>query len=251
MTTIVIIIIVFVAIRVIAQIVSDNQAKEYQKQRNDNRRNASLENPVRKNKLGAYSKSIVYEELSRRGQFGNIFVYSDAKTIVICGREYKFDEIVECHLESQGATYVTTPDRYQMAEQQFLYGMGQRYNVSTQTQVYNKPTDNFTPVVNPNPEIQNNNNGNNIVVPINPVVVPVETKVVQVQPIQIQPILPLEPVPVVQPTPVILPPSSNKVESHHHSGGGSSNADEACGNVFLCILCCICYVLASGLGGGH
>lgn len=139
MTTIVIIIIVFVAIRVIAQIVSDNQAKEYQKQRNDNRRNASLENPVRKNKLGAYSKSIVYEELSRRGQFGNIFVYSDAKTIVICGREYKFDEIVECHLESQGATYVTTPDRYQMAEQQFLYGMGQRYNVSTQTQVYNNP----------------------------------------------------------------------------------------------------------------
>lgn len=139
MTTIVIIIIVFVAIRVIAQIISDNQAKEYQKQRNDNRRNASLESPVRKNKLGAYSKSIVYEELSRPGQFGNIFVYSDAKTIVICGREYKFDEIVECHLESQGATYVTTPDRYEMAREQFLYGMGQKYNVRTQTQVYNNP----------------------------------------------------------------------------------------------------------------
>lgn len=127
------------AIRVIAQIISDNQAKEYQKQRNDNRRNASLESPVRKNKLGAYSKSIVYEELSRPGQFGNIFVYSDAKTIVICGREYKFDEIVECHLESQGATYVTTPDRYEMAREQFLYGMGQKYNVRTQTQVYNNP----------------------------------------------------------------------------------------------------------------
>ena len=139
MTAIVIIIIVFVAIRVIAQIISDNQAKEYQKQRNDNRRNASLESPVRKNKLGAYSKSIVYEELSRPGQFGNIFVYSDAKTIVICGREYKFDEIVECHLESQGATYVTTPDRYEMAREQFLYGMGQKYNVRTQTQVYNNP----------------------------------------------------------------------------------------------------------------
>lgn len=139
MTTIVIVIIVFVAIKIIVQVVSNNQEKEYEKQRKANKRNASTESPVRRNKLGTYSKSIVYEELLKPGQFGSIFVYSDAKTIVICGREYKFDEIVECHLESQGATYVTTPDRFEMAEQQYLYGMGQRYNVSTQTQVYNNP----------------------------------------------------------------------------------------------------------------
>lgn len=139
MTTFVIIVVVFLAIRVIAQIVSDNQAKEYQKQRNANKRIANLENPQRKSQHGTCSKSIVYEELLRPGQFGNIFVYSNAKTIAINGREFSFSEIVECHLESQGATYVTTPDRYQMAEQQFLYGMGQRYNVRTQTQVYNNP----------------------------------------------------------------------------------------------------------------
>lgn len=140
MTGIVIVVVVILVIKVIGQILSDKQQKEDVQRYNAQKRSASIESQERKNRLGTYSKNIVYENLLKPGTFGSIFVYSGAKTIVINNREYKFSEIVECHLESQGtATYITTPDRYEMAEQQFLYGMGQRYNVSTQTQVIQQP----------------------------------------------------------------------------------------------------------------
>ena len=42
-------------------------------------------------------------------------------------------------MEKGATTYVTTPNQYEMAREQVLWGMGQRYNVSTQTQVLQQP----------------------------------------------------------------------------------------------------------------
>lgn len=113
--------------------------EERKKQEKQPWKSVSAESEERAKRLGYFAKSIKYRELTKPGQYGTILVYTDAKTIVINNWEYKFSEIIDCRLEKGATTYVTTPNQYEMAREQVLWGMGQRYNVSTQTQVLQQP----------------------------------------------------------------------------------------------------------------
>lgn len=131
---------VFVVLAVIVQLSKEDEKKE-SNDTEKNYRKAMSEDQYVTSRLGSASKQLVYKQLQNPQKFGKISVHEQAKTVVINGWEYKFGEIIECHLEQQGnTTYVSTPDRFQMAEQQFLYGMGQKYNVRTQTQEFRLPS---------------------------------------------------------------------------------------------------------------
>lgn len=74
----------------------------------------------------------------------NIYVYEETKTIFIMGKKYIFDDILSCNIEKilyqKGqTTQVTTPDKFEMAEQEVLWGMGQKYNVKSTTRIEKKP----------------------------------------------------------------------------------------------------------------
>lgn len=131
---------VFAVLAVIVQLSKEDDKKE-PNDTEKNYRKAMSEDQYVTSRLGSASKQLVYKQLQNPQRFGKISVHEKSKTVIINGWEYKFGEIIECHLEQQGnATYVTTPDRFQMAEQEFLYGMGQRYNVRTQTQEFRLPS---------------------------------------------------------------------------------------------------------------
>lgn len=73
-----------------------------------------------------------------------IHVYEGGKTIFILEQAYKFEDILTCSIEKvlvkKGTTtQITTPDRREMAEQQVLWGMGQKYNVKSTTQIRTTP----------------------------------------------------------------------------------------------------------------
>lgn len=88
-------------------------------------------------RLGTLTKTIDYRYKEQ------IQVYSESQTIVILDKEYKFSDILSCELGSttiRGTeTYVTVPDKYEMAKEQFLWGMGQKYNVKSTTHVIKSP----------------------------------------------------------------------------------------------------------------
>lgn len=78
------------------------------------------------------------------GKENDIFVYEESKTIFIMGKKYMFNDILSCNIEKQvykkGTTkHITTPDKGEMATQEFLYGMGKKYNVKTTTTVISSP----------------------------------------------------------------------------------------------------------------
>lgn len=73
-----------------------------------------------------------------------IYVYEQAKTIFIKGNKYAFNDILSCEVErivtaGKIQELTTTPDKGEMATQQFLYGMGQKYNVKNTTRVVTTP----------------------------------------------------------------------------------------------------------------
>lgn len=99
------------------------------------------EEEEREKRLGKLTKHITY--YPPKGKLKKILVYDSSQTVIIGRKEYKFSDIISCHVESNTIKgkemYVTTPDRYQMAQQQFLWGMGQKYNVTSYTQVVKEP----------------------------------------------------------------------------------------------------------------
>ena len=91
----------------------------------------------------------VYGGLTKQINIGykrenNIYVYEESKTIFIMGKKYMFKEIISCNIEKSlyrkgRTTQTTTPDKFEMAEQQVLYGMGQKYNVKSTTRIEQSP----------------------------------------------------------------------------------------------------------------
>ena len=91
----------------------------------------------------------VYGGLTKQINIGykrenNIYVYEESKTIFIMGKKYMFKEIISCNIEKglyrKGrTTQTTTPDKFEMAEQQVLWGMGQKYNVKSTTRIEQSP----------------------------------------------------------------------------------------------------------------
>ena len=74
----------------------------------------------------------------------DIYVYEEGKVLFMLGNKYSFNDIISCTIEKcvhrkGSVTQTTTPDKYQMAEQQFLYGMGQKYNVKSTTHIEQTP----------------------------------------------------------------------------------------------------------------
>lgn len=74
----------------------------------------------------------------------NIYVYEESKTIFIMGKKYMFNDIISCNIEKNlyrkgRTTQTTTPDKFEMAEQQVLWGMGQKYNVKSTTRIEKSP----------------------------------------------------------------------------------------------------------------
>lgn len=69
----------------------------------------------------------------------HIYVYEQSKTIFILGKKYDFKDIFSCNIEKYlhkkgTTTHTTTPDKGEMAIEQFLWGMGQKYNVKSTTE---------------------------------------------------------------------------------------------------------------------
>lgn len=91
----------------------------------------------------------VYGGLTKQINIGykrenNIYVYEESKTIFIMGKKYMFKEIISCNIEKSlyrkgRTTQTTTPDKFEMAEQQVLWGMGQKYNVKSTTRIEQSP----------------------------------------------------------------------------------------------------------------
>ena len=91
----------------------------------------------------------VYGGLTKQINIGykrenNIYVYEESKTIFIMGKKYMFKEIISCNIEKKlyrkgRTTQTTTPDKFEMAEQQVLWGMGQKYNVKSTTRIEQSP----------------------------------------------------------------------------------------------------------------
>lgn len=79
------------------------------------------------------------------GKENDIFVYEESKTIFMMGKKYMFNDILSCNIEKQlytkGRTMhiITTPDKGEMAVQQVLWGMGQKYNVKSTTRIEQRP----------------------------------------------------------------------------------------------------------------
>lgn len=74
----------------------------------------------------------------------NIYVYEESRTIFILGNKYIFSDIVSCNIEKYlrrkgKTTQTTTPDKFEMAEQQVLWGMGKKYNVKSTTRIEHTP----------------------------------------------------------------------------------------------------------------
>ena len=91
---------------------------------------------------GCLTKRISISTFS--GKENDIFVYEESKTIFIMGKKYMFNDILSCNIEKQlyakgRTTHITTPDKGEMATQEFLYGMGKKYNVKTTTTVVSSP----------------------------------------------------------------------------------------------------------------
>lgn len=91
----------------------------------------------------------VYGGLTKQINIGykrenNIYVYEESKTIFIMGKKYMFNDIISCNIEKSlyrkgRTTQTTTPDKFEMAEQQVLWGMGQKYNVKSTTRIEKSP----------------------------------------------------------------------------------------------------------------
>lgn len=91
----------------------------------------------------------VYGGLTKQINIGykrenNIYVYEGSKTIFIMGKKYMFKDIISCNIEKSlyrkgRTTQTTTPDKFEMAEQQVLWGMGQKYNVKSTTRIEQSP----------------------------------------------------------------------------------------------------------------
>lgn len=92
----------------------------------------------RESQYGKLTKEIQY--MSREK---NIYLYQDAKVIVLENVEYQFSDIVsvkiETRVEKGKETHVTKPDEGELAVQKMLYGMNKSYNVKEITTVTKTP----------------------------------------------------------------------------------------------------------------
>ncbi len=89
---------------------------------------------------GNLTKSIPIDEIKMR----NIHIFEKSKTIFIKGEKYSFKDIISCNIErivTKGKVekHITAPDEFEMAKQQLLYGMGQKYNVTSTTHIETTP----------------------------------------------------------------------------------------------------------------
>lgn len=75
----------------------------------------------------------------------NVAIYEPLKIIFINGTKYNFSDILSCRLETKTKvtkgkeTHISKPDSGEMAVEQLLYGMGKKYNVKTQTEIFKEP----------------------------------------------------------------------------------------------------------------
>lgn len=94
----------------------------------------------RENLYGPLTKQISIDYKRKN----DIYVYEDGQIIFIMGVKYKFSDIISCNIDKKiykkGTTILTTtPDKFEMAEQQVLWGMGQKYNVKSTTHTKTTP----------------------------------------------------------------------------------------------------------------
>ena len=74
----------------------------------------------------------------------DIYVYEEGQIIFMLGKKFSFHDLLSCSIDKvlirKGrTTQVTTPDKREMAEQQVLWGIGQKYNVRTATHIETSP----------------------------------------------------------------------------------------------------------------
>lgn len=150
-----IIAIVFFALCFIGIIISHINNKKLQKEEEEKRqkqkeiRREEKKKRIQAEKITLEQRVKEYGCLTKRistlsGKENDIFVYEESKTIFIMGKKYMFNDILSCYIEKQlytkgRTTHITTPDKGEMATQEFLYGMGKKYNVKTTTTVVSSP----------------------------------------------------------------------------------------------------------------
>ena len=114
---------------------------EYERQQEREKKEAAWNNVLleREKKMGTLTKSISINYDKEK----SIYVYADTSVIFINGSQHSFDDILSCRIETKTTkgkeTHITTPDKFQMAEEQLLWGMGKKYNVKSTTQVVKEP----------------------------------------------------------------------------------------------------------------
>ena len=152
-----IIAIVIIALPIIGMIISHINNKKLQREKEEIRqkekeiRREEEEKRIQAEKIILEQRVKEYGCLTKRisistfsGKENDIFVYEESKTIFIMGKKYMFNDILSCNIERQlyakgRTTHITTPDKGEMATQEFLYGMGKKYNVKTTTTVVSSP----------------------------------------------------------------------------------------------------------------
>lgn len=130
---------------------AEQQAKEAAKEREKKRAARKAEEEQEKNEFAEFLENnkkeygtLTKEIIISRKKAQNILVFEETQTILILGKKYHFKDILTSKIEKvlykKGETeYTTIPDKYQMAEEQVLWGMGKKYNVKTRTQTRTKP----------------------------------------------------------------------------------------------------------------
>lgn len=146
-----IIIAIVIAVVIFSYVLKFNTHQEQIKTQQEQKRLeriANKENKEQEFDLLLKNRASEFGDLTKKINFcynkaNDIFVYEQTKIIFISGKKYDFRDILSCKIDKETikgqTTYTTTPDKYQMAEQQVLWGMGKKYNVKTTIQTKTAP----------------------------------------------------------------------------------------------------------------
>lgn len=131
------------------QRIQKKQLEEERKQALNMQRKKAAEENWKRWKEELANRAIKYGELTKQVSIdseekNSIFIYESSKTIFIKNQKFSFSDILSCNIEKvllkRGTeTHTTTPDKYEMAQEQALWGMGKKYNVKSTTVVSYNP----------------------------------------------------------------------------------------------------------------